>query len=100
MSANHKRTATAIRGAQPFGDIVHTDDPDSIIDNGDFVGLPSLAGFRLIELDPLTSPARRRSPRRSVVAPILFERRRADRRRTKPGIDGLLRMVLADDWAL
>lgn len=100
MSANNQQTATANGGPKLFGDIVHTDDPDSIIDDGDTTALPSLAGLRLIELDPLTAPQRRRYPRRSIIAPVLLERRRGDRRRAKPGIDGLLRMVLADDWTL
>jgi hypothetical protein len=98
MLAKHQPTTA--NGAELFGDIVHMNDPDSIIDDGDSVVLPSLAGLRLIELDPSAPPARRRAPRRFIIAPVLLEQRRGDRRRTKPGIDGLLRVVLADDWAL
>lgn len=59
---------------------------------------PAVGRLRLIALDPADAPARRRAPRRRLVVAVGFERRQADRRRAKPGIDGLLRTVLADDW--
>lgn len=60
---------------------------------------PARGGLRLVVLDdtPATDQ-RRRAPRRRLVAGCLVERRGPDRRRAKPGLDGLLRTVLADDW--
>jgi hypothetical protein len=43
-------------------------------------------------------PQRRSGPRRRVIATVRYECSQVDRRRSKLGIDGLLRMVLADIW--
>jgi hypothetical protein len=56
------------------------------------------AGLRLVALEPSAPPQHRRLPRRRIVMVVTVERRRGDRRRAKPGIDGLLRTVLADGW--
>jgi hypothetical protein len=77
---------------------VYTEDSDDMEYVGETAALPQLAGLRLIALDARMTPARRRYPRRRVVASVVIERRRGDRRHAKPGIDGLLRTVLADDW--
>jgi hypothetical protein len=60
--------------------------------------LPAIGGLRLIALDPPAIPQRRRAPRRRLVSALFIERRRSDRRENRPGIDGLLRTVLADHW--
>jgi hypothetical protein len=65
---------------------------------GDAALLAAIGGLRLIALDALALPQRRRTPRRRDVGAFLVERRRCDRRQAKPGIDGLLRTVLSDDW--
>jgi len=77
---------------------VRAEDPDSIIKTGDNAELPAIGELRLIALHASDEPQRRFGPRRRIVAAVQNERRRADRRRAKPGIDGLLRMVLADAW--
>jgi hypothetical protein len=77
---------------------VHTEDSDSVILKGLAAALPALSGLRLIPLNSGETPQRRRFPRRRIVARVHLERRQADRRRAKPGIDGLLRTVLADNW--
>jgi hypothetical protein len=77
---------------------VHAEDPDSTIEAGENAELPAIGELRLVALDAPAEPQRRFGPRRRIVAAVLNERRRADRRRAKPGIDGLLRMVLADAW--
>jgi len=77
---------------------VRAEDSDSIIETGANAELPAVGELRLIALDAPNEPQRRFGPRRRIVDAVLHERRRADRRRAKPGIDGLLRMVLADAW--
>ena len=77
---------------------MHTEDWDSVPDSGEIAALPTIGALRLIALNVPTALARRRAPRRRMVAGIRIERRRAERRHAIPGIDGLLRMVLADDW--
>jgi hypothetical protein len=77
---------------------VQAEDPDSITQTGDSAELPAIGELRLIALDATSEPQRRFGPRRRMVAAVVNERRRAERRRAKPGIDGLLRMVLADMW--
>jgi hypothetical protein len=77
---------------------VQAEDPDSITQTGENSALPAIGELRLIALEAPSTPQRRFGPRRRIVAAIMLERRRADRRREKPGIDGLLRMVLADTW--
>jgi hypothetical protein len=77
---------------------VEAEDSDSIIQTGETAALPAIGKLRIIALDTSAEPQRRFGPRRRIVAAVQQERRRADRRRTKPGIDGLLRMVLADVW--
>ena len=77
---------------------MQAEDPDSITQTGDRAALPAIGELRLIATDVPDEPRRRFGPRRRIAAAVLQERRRADRRRAKPGIDGLLRMVLADMW--
>jgi hypothetical protein len=77
---------------------VHIDDPNSAFSAAD--PAPSrLRHLRLVALADSVTPQRRRLPRRRTLAEVLLERRHADRRQAKPGIDGLLRRVLADDWS-
>jgi hypothetical protein len=57
---------------------------------------PDLGPLRLITLTT-EAQKRRHVARRRIRAEFAIERRRSDRRRT-PGIDGLLRTVLAGDW--
>jgi hypothetical protein len=89
------------RGAQSassiLGAIVQADDPDSNIEPGANAALPVIGKLRLIALDTVTLQ-RRCGPRRRAAAAVEAERRRSERRKAKPGIDGLLRMVLADVW--
>jgi hypothetical protein len=77
---------------------VQAEDPDTITKPGADAELPAVGELRLVALDAPNEPQRRFGPRRRIVAAVLQERRRGDRRRAKPGIDGLLRMVLADAW--
>lgn len=77
---------------------MQTEDPDSINQAGRSAALPAIGELHLVAPDVLDEPQRRFGPRRRTVGAVLLERRRADRRRAKPGIDGLLRMVLADMW--
>jgi hypothetical protein len=77
---------------------VQAEDPDSITQTGEAAALPAIGELRLIALDAPDEPQRRFGPRRRLIASVFLERRRADRRRAKPGVDGLLRMVLADGW--
>jgi hypothetical protein len=77
--------------------IVHSEDPHKHLALR-AVPLLAVTPLRLVSIDVPAVPQRRRTPRRRVLAAFLIERRSGDRRETKPGIDGLLRMVLADDW--
>ena len=77
---------------------MQAEDSDSIIGTGKTAALPATGKLRIVTLDAPAEPQRRFGPRRRIVAAVQHERRRADRRRTKPGIDGLLRMVLGDVW--
>jgi hypothetical protein len=76
---------------------VQAKDPDSITQTSERTALPAIGELRLTALEAHSAPQRRFGPRRRIVAAVFSERRRADRRE-KPGIDGLLRMVLADVW--
>jgi hypothetical protein len=80
------------------GEFVQAEDSDSIIGTGKTAALPATGKLRIVTLGAPAEPQRRFGPRRRIIAAVRHERRRADRRRTKPGIDGLLRMVLADAW--
>jgi hypothetical protein len=80
------------------GEIVQAEDSDSVIQDGDRAALPAIGKLRLTALDAAANPQRRFGPRRRIMAAVHHERRRTDRRKAKPGIDGLLRMVLADAW--
>ncbi len=77
---------------------MQAEDSDSIIQTGETAALPAIGNLRIAALGAPEEPQRRFGPRRRIIAAVRHERRRADRRRTKPGIDGLLRMVLADAW--
>jgi hypothetical protein len=77
---------------------MQTDDPDDFAQTDRTSRVPELGRLRLIALDGPPLPQRRRAPRRQLVAAVALERRHADRRCAKPGIDGLLRTVLADEW--
>jgi hypothetical protein len=71
-------------------------EPHGIIDDSpDMTALPSSGDLRLVALEPSAPPQRRRLSRRRIVMVVTVERRRADRRRAEPGIDGLLRAVVA-----
>jgi hypothetical protein len=74
------------------------EDSDGIMQSTDVDKLPIVGGLRLVALNEPDLPQRRRAPRRRDISAFLVERRRSDRRRSKPGLDGLLRTVLADDW--
>ena len=73
---------------------MQAEDPDSITQTGNSAALPAIGEMRLIALDASDESQRRFGPRRRIIAAVLHERRRADRRRAKPGNDGLLRLVL------
>jgi hypothetical protein len=77
---------------------MQSEDFDSSRRKREGTALPAVAPLQLITLQEPEPQQRRRAPRRRTFAQFLIERRRADRRTAKPGIDGLLRMVLADDW--
>ncbi len=77
---------------------MQTEDPNCSSCNAEAAVLQTVGQLRLATLDGDKAPQRRRTPRRRLVAPVLTDRRRADRRHTMPGVDGLLRTVLADDW--
>jgi hypothetical protein len=87
--AGHTRTT---------GDIVHTEDSDNFPQSADTVAPRKIGALRLLAFHLPAEPARRHAPRRRFITSVLFERRHAERRRGIPGIDGLLRMVLADRW--
>ena len=74
------------------------DDSSRIERRTNGAAFPAVAALRIIPLEQPSIPQRRTSPRRRLVEAVAFDRRRRDRRNAKPGIDGLLRMVLADDW--
>jgi hypothetical protein len=80
------------------GEIVQAEDSDSITQTGDAAALPAIGELRVTALDDAATPQRRFGPRRRIISVVRDERRRADRRGAKPGLDGLLRMVLADAW--
>ncbi len=78
---------------------MHTNDSNRFIDSAEPGVTPAVGPIRIVALHaPDGAPQRRRMPRRQIIATFAVERRRADRRQAKPGLDGLLRMVLADDW--
>ena len=58
----------------------------------------SVRPLRVAALHAAEVPQRRRAPRRQTVEPVAHERRNADRRQRRPGLDGLLRLVLSDNW--
>ncbi len=72
---------------------MHTEDSQDA--SADEQGAPARTGaLRLVASNDISGA----EPRRRLVAGCLAERRATDRRRAKPGLDGLLRTVLADDW--
>jgi hypothetical protein len=77
---------------------VEAEDSDSTTQTGETAALPAIGELRLVALDVPEQPQRRFGVRRRIVAAVQRERRHGDRRRATPGIDGLLRMVLADAW--
>jgi hypothetical protein len=77
---------------------VPAEDSRSINQTGETAALPAIGELRLIALDAPEQPQRRFGPRRRIVGAVRSERRHGDRRRSTPGIDGLLRTVLADVW--
>jgi hypothetical protein len=77
---------------------LQTEDPNRASRLGDADVLPAVGRFRVINIDTYDIPQRRTMPRRRLVMPVANDRRCGDRREAKPGVDGLLRLVLADDW--
>jgi hypothetical protein len=89
-----------IKSPAELENAVQTDDSDGVAKPRamPLPFVPAVGRLRLITLESPHPPQRRRTPRRRLVQAVSFDRRRADRRSAKPGIDGLLRTVLADDW--
>jgi hypothetical protein len=77
---------------------LHTDDSDQVNQSSETTTHPAVGPIRLITFHTSDELKRRSFPRRKMAAAFAIERRRGDRRRAKPGIDGLLRTVLAGDW--
>ncbi len=77
---------------------MHIEDPDRDSRSSGTPHHHPVGELRLIALDEASIPQRRRTPRRRLVMPVAADRRRTERRRTMPGVDGLMRTVLADDW--
>ena len=77
---------------------MQAEDSDGITQTGESAALPAMGKLRIIAVEPCQTPQRRFGPRRQIIDAMRCERRGADRRRAKPGIDGLLRVVLADAW--
>ena len=77
---------------------MQTNDFDGAIEADVQAVKPPAAFLRLVAVHASPVPQRRRAPRRQLVMSVAVERRGDDRRKRKPGIDGLLRMVLSDSW--
>ncbi len=76
---------------------MHDEDANFVTPAGD-AALPAVGALRFITLHAAADTVRRRAARRRSTKHVAFERRHGDRRLAKPGIDGLLRTILADDW--
>lgn len=82
-----------------IGEALHIDDLDGAAEaRANAANEPAIRPPRLVLAVAVPIPQRRRGPRRVIVAGYPFERRHADRRKRIPGIDGLLRTVLSDNW--
>ena len=85
--------------SRPIGETLSIDDIDNIQTHTTAASAPlSVRPLRVAALHAVEVPQRRRAPRRQTVEPVAVERRRADRRQSRSGLDGLLRLVLSDNW--